>query len=614
MALSTSKALPEPVVDITLPVGEFNIPFSFQLPKELPSSMVSLSGDDYIAYSIYAHIDIAWKQDPSTRHFFTVIQHQAPSLYRTPATLRDNNYVVYSQFCCIPTSPEGKLNVTLSTPASSYAPGETAKLRVDIQSDWLDFATNWGMISVHFNQVVTCWAEGRTQTYRKPMMMPHQIYNTTTVHDPNSTGSVQVLREISIPIPVTPPTYLGGLGRDSTWLGEVSRYGGFWSMKSFDPIVWKYEAVVEIRMQQPGMACDEAVVWYSLPIYVTAVNERAYQAVQQGINIFNVIRPKPTQIYQPQIRQIYNMYPMGIPMQLFVPMGLPGMMMMPMPGMAMPGMPMQPMPGMPMNMQVMNVQPMQQNMARSGMLPPLHPQSMQMMPGQPMPGQPMPGQMMLPGQMMSQQMMPQQMMPQQMMPQQMMPGHIMPGQPQQGFQTPFAQPVQSFVPQTPDPHQRLIQASTPVIIGTPYQTPITPFTPVNGQSNNPPSPLPMQVNFAGANTPINGNMYNNHPTVQATSISVATPQIAMPVNNNFNASDPTQQIQNMNTNLYINPHHETNQFNASDYQHTAESNPAFVGIEVAESTTRKVIRDPEEDFTVEDELELMYCPLYFKTK
>eukprot|EP01031_Cornospumella_fuschlensis_P043415 gene43415-53073_t len=66
-----NHALPEPHSEMTLPVGQFNVPFSFQLPRDLPSSMVSLSGDDYIVYSVYAYIDVAWRADPSTRCFFT---------------------------------------------------------------------------------------------------------------------------------------------------------------------------------------------------------------------------------------------------------------------------------------------------------------------------------------------------------------------------------------------------------------------------------------------------------------------------------------------------------------------------------------------------------------
>jgi hypothetical protein len=85
-------------VDVFLPAGDMVIPFSFQLPPDMPSSIAR--GDEYVAYSIYANIDVAWKQDPSTRAFFTVMQPHPAYRFLYPLS-RGVNRDLYPQ-CCIP--------------------------------------------------------------------------------------------------------------------------------------------------------------------------------------------------------------------------------------------------------------------------------------------------------------------------------------------------------------------------------------------------------------------------------------------------------------------------------------------------------------------------------
>lgn len=593
--VSMDKALPEPVMDMILPVGQFTIPFSFQLPSNLPSSMVSLSGDDYIAYSVYAHIDIAWKSDPSTRHFFTVMQHQNPSLYLTPSDRLDNSYHVYTTICCpcVCFGTQGNLTTKLHLDRTAYAPGEKALLRLEITSDWADFTTNWRVISVGLQQIVTCWAEGFKTSYNKPLMMPHMIFNNNP-GIPMTTGAY-VAHDVIIPIPITPPTYAGGLGRDSNWLGEVSRYGGVWASQSFDPIVWTYSITVELKLTLPGMSCGEESVFFNLPVVVTAVNKMSYDSILAGNDIFaattrgqgsNGAQPRanvPSMPQQQQPMMMNQQQPMMMMGQQQQPMIMNQQQPMVMAfgqqqPMMMMGQQQQPM----MTMTIGGTQQQPMMMMSFGQ----QQQPMMMMMGQQQP-------MMMMGQQQPMMGMGQQQPMMGMAQPQVAMGTVVSvrdGSHQHMQQTPVAKPA-SY--DTPYQQKVPIQTETPVLIGAPYASPQTPAHPI-GQDQG----AALSSSYYGNDYGQSGtNSYANLPTVAAQTLSIATPQIAVPVASGTYGNSGSNQAGG---------------YNADDYMHAPEANPAFSGVEVVKSTTQRVIRDPEEDFTVQNELELMYCPLYFK--
>jgi hypothetical protein len=93
------KPLPDPVIKITLPAGTVTIPFEFSLPADLPSSFV-LDDHNYIIYSIYANIDVAWKSDPSTRCFFTVMQPNPACMYMNPVMQQGFSRVILTEAMC----------------------------------------------------------------------------------------------------------------------------------------------------------------------------------------------------------------------------------------------------------------------------------------------------------------------------------------------------------------------------------------------------------------------------------------------------------------------------------------------------------------------------------
>lgn len=510
-----SQPLPIPVEETFIPAGMHQIPFEFHLPRDLPSSMVSAQGDDYIAYSVYSNIDVAWKVDPSTRTFFTVMQHLPAALYITPAEFSNPNSFVHNSILCCPCGNLGRLTLKLSLPRSSYAPGEIANVRIEVISEWIEFNAQWKSLAISFNQTVSCWAEGRRDGYIRALVMPIFITNTSSNTSPMGAAS-GLVQDVPVQIPLTPPSYAGGLGQNSAWLGEVSRYGGRWARASHDPVTWSYSIVCRLTLTPPGLPCADSVYVLSLPIGVTAVNQPAFQAIQAGKNIFAAVN-------RPAVTQVGASYPPGVSYA-----GTAATMPMPM------------------------------AMNRGG--------EVQQSPNQWGQGT----------------------------------GVVL------ANSTPYAQQVQGnqFQQSTPYP----VQSSTPVIVGAPYQSPQTPAMPLSYGAQVHPSSQPvvyavpangvMTTPYSTATTNTSDAAYNYAATPAPQGQSFATPTTA--------SSPPT----NPSNEVHAAPH--SGGYNPDDYRHTEEANPNFKGIELVPSATSKIIRDAEEDYTVQNELELMYCPLYFK--
>lgn len=262
--IEVNKALPDPVVDVFIPPGEMVIPFSFQLPQDLPSSIVR--GDEYIAYSIYANIDIAWKHDPSTRMFFTVMQPNPAYRYLSPVPSSVSR-MLYPR-CCIPPfcccsfslpccNSLGTFSLRANTDRGAYAPGENIIMSINISSSYPGAVDRIRSCYVSMNQICKLWAEGYTQ------------YNTYPVIDPISFHATQ--SQIIISVPPLPPTYEGGLGRNAGWLQEVSRYGGRWARTTQDPITWSYMLILTINMVLPGIDVNGLNFVLKFPIVISGL-------------------------------------------------------------------------------------------------------------------------------------------------------------------------------------------------------------------------------------------------------------------------------------------------------------------------------------------------------
>lgn len=308
-----NKALPSPVNDLTLPPGEMVIPFQFQLPADLPSSIVR-PGDNYIAYSIYSNIDIAWKQDPSTRCFFTVMQPHPASLMMWPMK-QDVHPTLYNQCClcsldCV--GPLGTMHFVVTMDRGSYAPGENIFMNLSLTSDYPEFPSRVRQLTITLVQHVRLWAEGHTN---------HRDYNCTSLRiQPNQT-------QIIMQVPPISPTYNGGLGQDAGWLGEARRFGGRWAQQRPDPIVWSYSLDVTVSVDLPGLGVGPKDYTLRFPVVISGIGLALLGLQPPAMQQFMPQQPQPPMMMAPGApQQQPQMMGFAHPQALMPVGGDPGMM------------------------------------------------------------------------------------------------------------------------------------------------------------------------------------------------------------------------------------------------------------------------------------------------
>jgi hypothetical protein len=265
------KPLPLPDENITLPAGHLMIPFQFRLPNNLPSSIVK-GNDDYVAYSIYSHIDVSWEMDPSCRRYFTVLQHQDPKLLHTPID-KTLSQGLYFQ-CCIPPfccccsfsldcccEGYGTLDVACKLDRSSYGCGEDILVNLNISSAWDEAPRRLKNISVSLVQHYTFHAtDGETSNH---------VLKLSTIENVTFDTKQVVLR-----VPTCAPSFTLNLGQEmEAWNAQVAQYGDRYGnpVRARDPITWHYEIEVNMTMELPGVTGGYKFMTQTMPIWITAV-------------------------------------------------------------------------------------------------------------------------------------------------------------------------------------------------------------------------------------------------------------------------------------------------------------------------------------------------------
>lgn len=102
---------------------------------------------------------------------------------------------------------------------------------------------------------------------------------------------------IPFPVPSAAPTYLGGLGQDLNWYGQVSRYGGRWASAKPDPVIWKYTLRISFNLQVPGCAMNPMEMSVDLPVVMSGM----------GLNVLPAIHSGPGGMMAPQQQQMMMM-------------------------------------------------------------------------------------------------------------------------------------------------------------------------------------------------------------------------------------------------------------------------------------------------------------------
>ena len=251
------KLLPSPEKKTgTLPECEIVVPFRFRLPKKLPPSLEE-NDRTFVRYSIYSYIDIAWKENPSARGLFTVL-NKNPIEYRYPHTPQAfyNESVTADapRSCCglLPGRKKlGELKLQVGVPRRGFACGET--ITVDIQ------VTNSTPVPalVHVRLV----RQFRAEVFSKPTVWTNVLHSSPEEGLTAAPGEKQNFMQ-ELVVPPLAPTFKGNdpaYMEEVRWLAQNPRGERFAPAEGHKshPITWS--DVVEVTATSVGSTSESNV-------------------------------------------------------------------------------------------------------------------------------------------------------------------------------------------------------------------------------------------------------------------------------------------------------------------------------------------------------------------
>lgn len=281
-----TKAFPPPNEKVTLPPTNARIPFRFMLPSDLPSSFVARhDGRNFISYCIYANLDVAFKMDPSSRCFFTILQPHASICMPYP-TMRATSISASRSFCCFSLRNLGVVTIGASSDRSCYCPGETAYIQISVNvppGSGEDIVTlSNGAVSLNSN--TTCSAQGYSRWFY------HSHVTVGVNNAPNGSPPV------AIQIPALVPSFSGGGGVSQNIMGGMSSASGR------DPVRWDYYFHVTFHLQEPGICAPGKYLHVNIPVVIGSVGLAAtapYTAQFMSIPVVTTAPPAvPALAYQ----------------------------------------------------------------------------------------------------------------------------------------------------------------------------------------------------------------------------------------------------------------------------------------------------------------------------
>ncbi|CAG9540652.1 unnamed protein product [Cercopithifilaria johnstoni] len=114
-----------------LPIGRHEIPFSFTLPKTLPTSFEGDFG--FIRYTCKAVCERPWDVDIVSKRAFTVIGIE--DINQDPEVMEpvcETNSISSVKFCC---QKQGSITVKMSVDRTGFTPGEKIQVNIVITND-----------------------------------------------------------------------------------------------------------------------------------------------------------------------------------------------------------------------------------------------------------------------------------------------------------------------------------------------------------------------------------------------------------------------------------------------------------------------------------------------
>lgn len=151
--------------DGQLPVGTFQYPFAFQLPKNIPPSFSKKITDDYaeIVYYVKAYVDVPMGRDAMSRTFFNVIRPMPVSQHVAAAPFNFAN--IYDVTCCCCVS-KGRVALRM------YMNRTIIALDRDVLQIFCDVDNSQGeepveALHIELTNTISYSAGGMTETHRQ---------------------------------------------------------------------------------------------------------------------------------------------------------------------------------------------------------------------------------------------------------------------------------------------------------------------------------------------------------------------------------------------------------------------------------------------------------------
>ena len=268
------KPLPDPPARVTMPQArQLTFPFTFQLPMNMPSTLEQVPGVDYgfIRCSVYAHLDIAWRLNPSVRAYLSIVQPVIASLPRllmpVGAAGSKPMYGVHCGCCCEcclscfgagccenKSDKLGDVALEASLARSGMAPGEL------VPFTRLRAVNGTERLSVLRIQFVRFFA---LTAYALPGRNASECVYTVFEAPVPAGGDVSLTPEVIVPL--LSPDYHGWGDTAPPYPPQFRSWGTRWTRHD-EPIRWR--TVLRVTLDTPGTPFD---LQHDLPVFIAAL-------------------------------------------------------------------------------------------------------------------------------------------------------------------------------------------------------------------------------------------------------------------------------------------------------------------------------------------------------
>lgn len=286
--------LPEPPAKVVMPqANQLSFPFTFQLPANMPSTLEGVPDLDYgfMRCSVYAHIDIAWRRNPSVRAFVNIVQPVTASLPRLlmPVCAADTKpmFGVHCGCCCEcclecfgagccenKSDPLGDVVLEVALARAGMAPGELVpftQLRAvnctERPSAFFGTASACASLRERSMPAGVLRVEFVRSFVATAYMLPGSLESQTalTVFEAPVPAGATVQLTPEVLVPLLSPDYHGWGDAMTPYPKQFSSWGARWGRRD-EPLRWA--TCLRVTLDTPGTPFD---LQHDLPIFIAAL-------------------------------------------------------------------------------------------------------------------------------------------------------------------------------------------------------------------------------------------------------------------------------------------------------------------------------------------------------